>query len=144
MTITHILVPVDFSVSSLAALEAACDVAARFKARIDLLTVVEPLPPSADLMLFNTFDVVSQQTRDELANLVVPDQTLTVRKVVRIGSPAQVITEYAEQEKIDLIVLGTHGRTGLSHLLMGSVAERVVRTAPCPVLVSRAKAKAAA
>ena len=144
MIVTHILVPVDFSPYSMAALETACDLATRFQARLDVLTVVEPLPPSADMMLLNTFETVTQQSRDELANLVIPNASLNVRKVVRIGYPAQVITDYAALEKIDLIVVGTHGRTGLSHLLMGSVAERVVRTAPCPVLVARIHPKAAA
>jgi nucleotide-binding universal stress UspA family protein len=54
-----------------------------------------------------------------------------------IGTPAWTIVEYATGHDIDLIVMGTHGRGGVSHLLMGSVAERVVRTAPCPVLTTR-------
>lgn len=144
MNITRILVPVDFSSSSMAALETACDLARRFQAPIDLLTVVEPLPPSADLLLLNSFEQISQQSRDELASLKVPDPAITVRKVTRIGYPAQVITDYAEQEGVDLIVIGTHGRTGLSHLLMGSVAEHVVRTARCPVFVARIQPKSAA
>ena len=144
MNITRILVPLDFSPSSMAALQTACDLAHRFQAPIDLLTVVEPLPPSADLLLASSFEQVGEQARAELANLAVPDPLLTVRKITRIGYPAQVITDYAEQAGIDLIVIGTHGRTGLSHLLMGSVAERVVRTAPCPVFVARVPPKAAA
>lgn len=141
MKITRILVPVDFSPFSMVALETACDLARRFEAPLDLLTVVEPLPPTANLVLTGTFEQLGQQSREALANLVVPDPTLTVRRTVRIGYPAQVITDYAEQEGIDLIVIGTQGRTGLSHLLMGSVAERVVRTARCPVLVARVPPK---
>jgi hypothetical protein len=60
-----------------------------------------------------------------------------------IGTPAWAIIEYAEAHDIDLIVMGTHGRGGMSHLLMGSVAERVVRTAPCPVLTVRSAPKGA-
>ena len=58
-------------------------------------------------------------------------------KVVRLGSPFTEIVRYAKAENIDLIVMGTHGRGMIAHLLMGSVAERVVRTAPCPVLTVR-------
>jgi nucleotide-binding universal stress UspA family protein len=61
-----------------------------------------------------------------------------------IGTPALSIVEYAEGHHIDMIVMGTHGRGGMSHLLMGSVAERVVRTATCPVLTVREPKKAAA
>jgi nucleotide-binding universal stress UspA family protein len=61
-----------------------------------------------------------------------------------VGTPAMSIVEYAEGHDIDLIVMGTHGRGGMSHLLMGSVAERVVRTARCPVLTVREPKKAAA
>jgi hypothetical protein len=56
---------------------------------------------------------------------------------IRVGQPAQTITAYAKAAGIDLLVMGTHGRTGLSHLLMGSVAEHVMRHAPCPVLTLR-------
>jgi nucleotide-binding universal stress UspA family protein len=57
---------------------------------------------------------------------------------VAVGTPYHKIVEMAAAEKVDLIVMATHGRTGLSHMVMGSVAERVVRTAPCPVLTMRA------
>jgi universal stress protein A len=59
------------------------------------------------------------------------------RSVVGIGDPLSEIVDYARTEHINLIVMGTHGRTGVSHLFLGSVAERVVRTAPCPVLTVR-------
>jgi nucleotide-binding universal stress UspA family protein len=61
----------------------------------------------------------------------------TVLTTVVTGKPATSITDYAQTERFDLIVMGTHGRTGLSHALLGSVAERVVRKAPCPVLTVR-------
>ena len=60
-----------------------------------------------------------------------------VRSIVRVGDPLFEIVEYARTERVDLIVMGTHGRTGMSHLFLGSVAERVVRTAQCPVLTVR-------
>jgi nucleotide-binding universal stress UspA family protein len=60
-----------------------------------------------------------------------------VTRLVVVGSPSHEIVKVATAEKVDLIVIATHGRTGLSHLVMGSVAERVVRTAPCPVMTIR-------
>ena len=64
-------------------------------------------------------------------------QRLTVVRAVRCGHPVDQICRYAQKTQIDLLVLGSHGRTSLSHFLLGSVAERVVRAAPCPVLVAR-------
>lgn len=140
MTISHILVPIDFSEDSLEALRAACELARRFDARLDLINVVEPLPPAADLMLVNAYEDIRRDAQDDLARLPCADLPAgSVRRLVRLGYPAQTITDFARGEEIDLIVLGTRGRTGLAHLLMGSVAERVVRTAPCPVFVARRK-----
>ena len=62
---------------------------------------------------------------------------MEIARQVVVGVPSQTITETAAAEHVDLIVMATHGRTGFSHLVMGSVAERVVRTAPCPVLTLR-------
>jgi nucleotide-binding universal stress UspA family protein len=64
-------------------------------------------------------------------------QRLRARPIVKVGDPLRRVVEYARDESIDLIVLGTHGRSGVAHLFLGSVAERVVRTAPCPVLTVR-------
>ena len=64
-------------------------------------------------------------------------QQFNVRTIVKVGDPVFQIVEYARLESIDLIVMGTHGRSGVAHLFLGSVAERVVRTAPCPVLTVR-------
>jgi nucleotide-binding universal stress UspA family protein len=64
-------------------------------------------------------------------------QRLRARPIVKVGDPLRQVVEYARDESVDLIVLGTHGRSGVAHLFLGSVAERVVRTAPCPVLTVR-------
>jgi nucleotide-binding universal stress UspA family protein len=64
-------------------------------------------------------------------------QRFNVRTSVQVGDPAIQIVEYARLESIDLVVIGTHGRSGVAHLVLGSVAERVVRSAPCPVLTVR-------
>ena len=140
MTISHNLVPIDFSEDSLQAFRTACELARRFAAKLDLLNVIEPLPPAADLMLINAYDDIRRDAEEDLAKLPCAELPAdSVQRFVRVGYAAQTITDFARGEGIDLIVIGTCGRTGLAHLLMGSVAERVVRTAPCPVFVARRK-----
>jgi universal stress protein A len=144
MDIRHILAPTDFSDYSKKALSDAFELAQTFGAKLSLLHVVE-LPPyplegfappavSADLL-----SDLERQASAELAR-VLPEArqaTIEVTRAVAMGAPSQTIVETAEAAHVDLIVMATHGRTGLSHLLIGSVAERVVRTAPCPVLTIR-------
>ena len=150
MDIHHILAPTDFSDYSKKAISDAFELARTFGATLSLLHVIEPPPypiegfaPSAvgaDLL-----GDLEQQASTELAQ-VLPDAQeakVEVTRAVAIGSPSQKIVETAEAEHVDLIVMATHGRTGLSHLLIGSVAERVVRTAPCPVLTIRPPAEQA-
>ena len=93
-------------------------------------------------------DLLSDLERQASAELdrMLPEAqqaTIEVTRSVVVGSPFRKIIETAEAEHVDLIVMATHGRTGLSHLLIGSVAERVVRTAPCPVLTIRPPAEKA-
>jgi len=148
MDIRHILAPTDFSDYSKKALSDALELAQTFGAKLSLLHVIEPPPypiegfaPSAvgaDLL-----GDLERQASAELAP-VLPDAqeaTIEVTRAVAIGAPSRKIVETAEAEHVDLIVMATHGRTGLSHLLIGSVAERVVRTAPCPVLTIRPPAE---
>jgi nucleotide-binding universal stress UspA family protein len=82
-----------------------------------------------------------QQAKEVLTNLRDPawGQPPRVLTEVRWGSPVEAIVDYASQHQIDLVVIATHGRTGLSHALLGSVAERIVREAPCPVLTIRSR-----
>jgi nucleotide-binding universal stress UspA family protein len=132
----RILVPVDFSESSEPALKFAAKLAAGFKAELSLLHVIEPCLPTGDLALDLArmridFKKGAQRRLEELLKRC----SMACRAVVRAGSPSQQILEEAEEIGADLIVIGTHGRTGLPHLLIGSVAERVLRLAYCPVLV---------
>ena len=140
----RILVPLDFSDTSTRALEQAKSVAERFNATIELLHVV-PNPYIPDASPFYTplpADFLDEVERDARKRL---DESLTLaerdrfkaRRVVIVGDPLTEIVEHATREKVDLIVMGTHGRRGVAHLFLGSVAERVVRTAPCPVLTVR-------
>jgi len=92
-------------------------------------------------MAASTEPYPTQRAEEVLAQFPLPPAgSKPPRREVRVGETYQRIVEYAEQEGIDLIVMGTHGRTGVSRLLMGSVAENVVRHAPCPVLLARAQA----
>ena len=142
-TITRILVPVDFSVDAEQALEYAARLAARLGASIGLLHVIDDSfltgPWSAELHVPNATEFLAGLRMEATTGLADLQVALTERGVrnsidVRQGQPARVIAEHAAEGAFDLIAMGTHGRTGLSHLLLGSVAERVVRLAPCPVL----------
>lgn len=147
MTIKRILVPVDFSKPALAALEYAVVFAKPFKARLTVLFVVEPIysaaPGFGDGATAAMATLLDQQRQSARAQLVRLEQRYAKRRVqlralLQTGAPHRAIADAAQQMKADMIVMATHGRTGLSHFLMGSVAERVVRSAPCPVLTLRA------
>ena len=123
----------------------ACGLAETFGATLHLLHVLnDVMPVGPDPMLTpilppEYFRDTEDASRQALMNL--PDPTwgrpAAVETAVRWGSSIDVILEYAALEKVDLIVIATHGRTGFSHALLGSFAERIVREAPCPVLTVR-------
>jgi nucleotide-binding universal stress UspA family protein len=140
----RILVPIDFSVHSKNALKYATSFAQQFKASIDLIYVVEPTIYPADFSFGQIgFPNVEEELRvhgnEELDNLIKKEigEKVVSRKVVRTGKPFYEINQYAQEEDIDLIVIATHGHSGMEHILFGSTAEKVVRKAPCPVLVVR-------
>ena len=138
----RILAPTDFSPFSEQALRYAVELANRFEAELHLLAVVDntsPLFVDPEMMQLEDFQQQQQagtQSRLDQQAPALDNLELLVREV-RTGSPFVEIVRYAKEKEIDLIILGTHGRTGLSHVLMGSVAELVVRKAPCPVLTVR-------
>ena len=140
----RILVPVDFSDTSKKAIHYAAPFGAAFDAEVVLLHVVQPynLPVELGYMPPDWADNQQkflQAAREELDKLCAHEVGGRARSQthVREGVPWQEITAAAGELQADLIILATHGRTGLSHVLLGSVAERVVRHAPCPVLVVR-------
>jgi len=145
-TISRILVPTDFSAASDAALAFARTVASTFGASLHLLHVFEdPIVPAGIVEAYAPLPTelraaLVEDARTQLATRVSDEDRLHFRATTEIvsGSSAMAIVEYAQDHHNDLIVMGTHGRTGVSHLLLGSVAERVVRLAPCPVLTVRA------
>lgn len=141
----RILVAVDFSAESRWALACAAELAARFDASLMLVHVVEPHfgPPDADLSaLTGPGQEVAEHAEAKLELNALGEQMLgpcrVVETVVRSGLAFFEITEAAKALSADLIVVGTHGYTGLKRALLGSTAEKIVRHAPCPVLVARA------
>ncbi|MCS6865583.1 MAG: universal stress protein [Gemmataceae bacterium] len=147
----RILVPTDFSEYARPAIRYAAELAQKFSAELILLHVVPdtilalpdavmPTPaPLADL------EAMVASGKQGLANVIASEHLthLHPRAEVRIGSPAAEIIAAANDLKADLICIGTHGRTGLLRVLLGSVAEMVVRQAPCPVLTVRPPVAAA-
>ena len=135
MNVKNILCPVDFSGHSEAALAHATSLAKEHDAELHIVHIYEEpyayvdggfsgYVPPADL----------EPEKERLSAVVPPDDSVRYRHAFVVGHPSDNLVQYATDESIDLVVMGTHGRTGLSRLLMGSVAEAVVRRSPCPVL----------
>jgi nucleotide-binding universal stress UspA family protein len=149
MTPKTILVPTDFSEPSSAALTYAKQLADALNASIHLLHVAEdPLrqPWTLETYGISPLDVladITAQAQKDLERALPESERKRYRAelVTVVGSPFGEILNYARKNNVDLIVMGTHGRGGLAHMIVGSVAERVVRFAPCPVLTVRAQAE---
>jgi universal stress protein A len=139
--VARVLCPCDFSPSSRAALATATSIARRFDAELVLVHVIEPLlfPVEYGLVTAPPFDLEEQaagNARRELDTLLstIGKGLKSARAEVLFGLPWQQILDCQQQTRADLVVIGTHGHTGLKHLLLGSTAERVVRHASVPVL----------
>lgn len=145
IALKHILVPTDFSETSRVALRYALALADRFGACVHLLHAVQnPLdqPWAAEIYAASVTEFEQSARRESdtaLATMLDESerQKYCACLVTEIGPPFLTIIKYAKREHIDLIVMGTHGRGAIAHLLIGSVAENVVRKAPCPVLTVR-------
>jgi len=144
----RLLVPIDLSEHSTRALAHAVELARRYDAHLHLLHVVQPLPdyelpgiyqsslpPRTDVT-----DALTDSAHDELTGLTeqIDLPAGRVHSDVQHGDPASGIVDTAAEDDVDLIVLASHGRTGLERFLMGSVAEKTIRTAPCPVFIVKA------
>jgi len=141
--VKRILVPIDLSDCSKKALQYALPLAKQYSAGLTLLFVV--LPPAYGTGEYSGIEYAQLEAslkaggEKELAKLAENEASseISIDTLVRVGSPAMNIIEAARNLPADLIVISTHGRTGLKHVLLGSVAEHVVQYAPCPVFVVR-------
>ena len=142
INITNVLVATDFSETSASALNYGREFARTFGATLHVLHVVENAlllagPESAGFDFVQLHAELAANARETLDRIVTAEDRAQLKAVtaVRTGSsPAFAIADYAKAESIDIILMGTHGRGMMGHLLMGNVAEKVVRIAPCPVL----------
>lgn len=142
--IKKILVPIDFSDYSRSALKYAVNFCKNCNAEMILIYVVEPViyPPDFSMgqiaipSVNSEWDERARQELDKLAKEEIPS-TVQVKTVIKTGKPFVEIVETASELDVDLIIIATHGRSGVEHILFGSTAEKVVRKAPCPVLTLR-------
>lgn len=148
MPIRHLLAPTDFSDASKQAVMYAFGLAQACGAKVSLLHVVEPLTFPLDgyiapELITTLLQDLEREAHSQLAELLSGAGSINVAVTphLMVGVPYQKILETAAAEHVDLIVMATHGRTGLSHLVLGSVTEKVVRLAPCPVLTVRVTAE---
>jgi nucleotide-binding universal stress UspA family protein len=138
----RILVPIDFSKTSLHALDVAVPLARDCEAELLILNAIEPDPYASGMegvvlaAPIATLEADARRNLSRIAERFVPE-SLSAEILVEHGRAMDVIVEVAKTKRVDLIVLTTHGRSGLDHVLMGSIAERVVRHAPCAVYVVR-------
>jgi nucleotide-binding universal stress UspA family protein len=142
--IRSILVPIDFSIHSKNALKYAVPLAEKFGASLHLVYVVEPTIYPADLgfgqvVLPGVEDELREKGGDELESLIEREIGTRVRatSAVRSGNPHQEILREAEEKGVDMIVVATHGHSGVEHMLFGSTADRIVRKSKVPVLTIR-------
>lgn len=146
--IKKVLVPIDFSDYSKSSLKYAVNFAKNFNASLVLVYVVEPViyPPDFSMGQIAIpaagieMDKRAKEELNKLAEKEIPSD-LNVKKIIKTGKPFVEIVETAAEEDVDLIIIATHGHTGVEHILFGSTAEKVVRKAPCPVLTLREPAK---
>lgn len=144
LPIRHILVPIDFSGYSKNALRYAVPMAEQFNATLHLVYVIEPTIYPADLgfgqvVMPGVEEELRSKSKAQLENLIVEEigSRVKAEAVVRTGKPHQEILREAEEKDVDLIIVATHGHTGVEQILFGSTAMRIVRLAKCPVLTVR-------
>lgn len=133
-----ILFPTDFSESAGNAARYAISLAKKYGGKLYIVHVVEPFTYTTDFGLdysvqYKEMEATARRLLDEFV-ASIQRNNLNAEGVLLSGEPFVEIIKYAKREQVDLIIMGTHGRTGLEHMLLGSVAEKVVRKSPCPVL----------
>ncbi|MEK7483855.1 MAG: universal stress protein [Planctomycetota bacterium] len=143
-TVKRILVPIDFSEGAKAAAQYAITLAKQFNATLDLLYIWEyPYYVGQDVMLQvpgqtaqSIIEYAKQQAQSEMITFLskLSKEGVTIKEHIKGGIVDREIIEMVTKDHIDMIVMGTHGRSGISRLLLGSVAEKVLRNSPCPVV----------
>jgi nucleotide-binding universal stress UspA family protein len=148
--VKKILAPIDFSEHSMNAMRSAMELAKDVGAEVHLMHVIAPHHHFIPLPLATNVEqsreltreaAMLEQAEEELAHLK-KDEFGDSKKVITfavIGHPVQKLVDYAKEQSIDLIVMATHGRSGIQHALLGGTTEKIVRTSPCSVLVIRAR-----
>ncbi len=141
-----ILCPVDFSQFSQEVVDYAVDLAIKYGAELHIMHVIPNMTyftPYESFLTPENLVAIEKHIQDQVENDFekVLKQNVPAKKVIRTGVPFVEIIDYAKSESIDLIVMGTHGRSGIEHILIGNVAEKVVRKSPCPVMTIRPKGK---
>jgi universal stress protein A len=145
MKTRKILFPTDFSADGKHALELATSLARDCGGSLVIIHVEEPpMAYGGGELYLGIQEPDREELRKSLAAVVPTDPAVPCIHKLLVGDPAEAILQVAESDQVDLIVMGTHGRRGLTRLLMGSVAEAVVRRATCPVLTVKQPAKVAA
>ena len=145
LPLKKILYPTDFSEASYEALKVANELAVHFSAELWVVHAISPLATTTSpggFSLIAEMEKAAQTSLQEVIKERIPKE-VHIRQSITIGGAADEILRIAEQERVDLIVIGTHGQTGWRHAVFGSVAEKVVRLASCPVLSIRAPHKQA-
>jgi universal stress protein A len=137
--IHKIICPTDFSEPSSKGLEAAIEMAERFSAELIVVHAITPMTTAAEHSLPSAFKDLEEKARKALEKIIGEKVPGTLRSRIRLvyGRPADEIVQAAEDEGADMIVIATHGQTGWARFFFGSVAEKVVRLAECPVLTVR-------
>lgn len=141
VTIKRVLCPVDYSECSSEAMKYAAHIAGREKAKLYLMYVVDirsfghesPLGFEVPKPNEETIERIRKELQEDLVH-ERDGKKVEVEAIVVVGKPVEEILKAAKEKEVDMIVMGTHGRTGLPHVIIGSVAENVVIRAPCPVL----------
>lgn len=140
MKMTKILCPTDFSECSRATLDMAATLARESGAELILMHCIDLATTYTETLYDDVGDELKPTLQKALDELTLPEPAPRVRRLLVEGDAGVAILDVARIEKVDMIVLGTHGRTGLTRLLLGSVAEHVIRQATCPVLTFKAAA----
>jgi len=140
LPIKKILYPTDFSQASYEALKVANELGLHFSAELHIVHVISLSAIATDVTAASAIEEMTTTAETSFQQIIkerIPKE-LHVRQTIAVGAAADEILKIAQKDKVDLIVIGTHGQTGWRHLVFGSVAEKVVRLAACPVLSIRA------